>query len=532
MGFVLTSARIGSTNGKPHPVDMCSFSPQINPVPEGSPRVHSPYSPRRIRAYSPSKRTAIPRAVALDKLVLRRGKDLDSEKVGNLLMGATVLVLETSTLEDGTVRSKVAKALRATVEPLGWVTSVKFDLTGDEEQKLAEVEAEHDELATGSSPSRADSMASRIAQRRLQHSHRGGTSQFSLHLPNNAFTLDAHLPMAPKVNDYGAVVAKMRWDADPASKPPPPPPPPPAEGWLGAAALRARAEAHRVEAVAVEARMYDSVEERLGFVLMHNTRSEEDLIKAYGTGKGKQQTSAAGMSKDGFRKMVRSIGGENPVTAGMASLLQDKEAIPDSEIDEVFDAFNGERVGGNGGADLEPSELSSGFAKLVGVVKRKRFVDAAARAAALRKAAKAHDDAASAVLAHEAEEATLEKMRKGTVASRMGDLLFAQNINVNDLKHKWDTDGSGKLQSAEFVQHALAMGLEATQAEAASLFGQLDKDKSGSLIHRELVAALTKLQTDARNKAAADAAQLAVKTKAQKASEQAQLKARAMKMVS
>lgn len=42
-------------------------------------------------------------------------------------------------------------------------------------------------------------------------------------------------------------------------------------------------------------------------------------------------------------------------------------------------------------------------------------------------------------------EAELVAHRKGTVRSRLGDLLKAKNIKIADLRNKWDKDGSGKV---------------------------------------------------------------------------------------
>ena len=298
---------------------------------------------------------------------------------------------------------------------------------------------------------------------------------------------------------------------------------------------------------------YDSVEERFGFVLLHTQTSEADLIKRYsssggggggkgggraggkagGGGKGGDDTEAGTLTKAGFRRMVRSLGGDNAVTAGMSSLLRDTEAIQDSEVDEVFDALNGGigQAASGGDRTVDATELSAGFAKLRGIVRRKRFVDAAAKAAALRKAAKAHEEAAAQVTAQVAEEKKLEAMREGTVSSRLGDLLHREHITEHELDVKFDSDGSGKINEQELADGCAKLGFVATPAQYKELFRELDADRSGSLVRKELFAALKKLLWAAQKKKAADEVQMAVIAKAQKAAEKAQLHARALKVV-
>lgn len=102
-------------------------------------------------------------------------------------------------------------------------------------------------------------------------------------------------------------------------------------------------------------------------------------------------------------------------------------------------------------------------------------------------------------------------MRTGTVASRLGDLLKERKIKVGDLKAKWDGDGNGKLDFAEFSKHLSGpkgLGFEATEIELRELFAVLDHDHSGSLASKELVAAMTKLKQDSMNKNSDEADQV------------------------
>ena len=60
---------------------------------------------------------------------------------------------------------------------------------------------------------------------------------------------------------------------------------------------------------------------------------------------------------------------------------------------------------------------------------------------------------------------------------------------------------------------------------------QLDKDGSGQLASFELVDALTRLQSDSKTKNEREQKQLALVSQCKKASEQTQLKAKALRMV-
>lgn len=68
----------------------------------------------------------LPRAVATQALVIRRGPELDSEAMGNLLPGSEVFIKERRPPgPDGSIRALVTDTPQAGKEPLGWVTSLK-----------------------------------------------------------------------------------------------------------------------------------------------------------------------------------------------------------------------------------------------------------------------------------------------------------------------------------------------------------------------------------------------------------------------
>ena len=208
---------------------------------KASPRAKSP------RAPSPPRHSErIRRGVSLDKLVIRKSFALDSEKVGSLLMGKAVLVLEQQRLHDGTIRSRVGKESSPrgfAVDILGWITSVKGG-----EHKLVPIADEDDAenhfvrrqalpsfVAAVGSP---DSMASRIAQRRLE------TRRFER--PGS---------------DYARVVSRLR--ANEISTSPRSPTSSKSETWLSATVLSDKAHSLWKDASAIEASVFDTAEEQV-----------------------------------------------------------------------------------------------------------------------------------------------------------------------------------------------------------------------------------------------------------------------------
>jgi len=121
--------------------------------------------------------------------------------------------------------------------------------------------------------------------------------------------------------------------------------------------------------------------------------------------------------------------------------------------------------------------------------------------AALRQAGELFDAAAAATAATEVAEAELNGMRNGTVRSRLGDLLKAKAVKVQDLRNTWDKDGNGKLDLKELSKNLDDLGFERSEDETKELFGQLDIDKSGTLASKELAEAMQQLLNDAKNKA-------------------------------
>ena len=82
-------------------------SPRSRTTPHGEAgaRQLRAYTPRATLYQSPRTVSKIPRAMSLDKLVLRKGAALDSLRLGSLLPGRGVLILEENTMPDGSKRT-------------------------------------------------------------------------------------------------------------------------------------------------------------------------------------------------------------------------------------------------------------------------------------------------------------------------------------------------------------------------------------------------------------------------------------------
>lgn len=442
------------------------------------------YTPRSTLYQSPRSESKIPRAISLDKLVIRKGANLDSLRLGSLLPGRGVLILEENVMPDGSKRTRVGKESSPrgfAVEPLGWVTSIK-----DGEAKLAP-------LADGApdATNRTSHLSPRV------YPHEQGGSPRSSPADSMASRIAARRREKPGKN-YEMVVERLRRRADmelAAALGPPPEP-----DFLSADMLLEKAHERVVEASDREESMFDTTEEQLAFCLLKLSASEASAVIREWDEDGNGQ-----IDRDEFRQMFRKIGAKAKETLGVSRLMQE-DVCPDAQVDALHRKLD---TDGNGMIDQE--ELEVAFSKMKGNIKRSKYSEVASRVSKLRAEAEAYEEAAALVTKLQDEEALLEGMRTGTVASRLGDLLKERKIKVGDLKAKWDGDGNGKLDFDEFRKHLSGpkgLGFEATEAELSELFNQLDNDQSGSLASKELVAAMTKLKQDSMNKNAAEAEQV------------------------
>lgn len=436
------------------------------------------------------------------KLVLRSGPSLDSHRIGNLLEGKTVLLLRQQSLADGTVRSQVAakSSPRGVIPiPLGWVTSHKGDdptfriLEEDEiadaDWRLELEDYNHRKDASSmlwqlmSARGRNDSMASRIALQRMQRR----LSRWSPRRARAPMPDTGHAD-TPKMNQFVGV--------DPQQH----------EAWDDVSALSQLAAEHWRKALAIEARFFDKFAERIGLVLLSKGLKETDLYQLVTQADVGGDSGA--LSRVEFRQFVRMLGapdathGEHKLMA-QAWLSGDDPDVPgcsDQAIDDYFQTIDIDRS-----SALSAHELVLALLSLKNAAKREAYKDALAKLEGLRETAAAFEHAARAVADHDAGKAAHEGMRRGSVSSRLGELLKQRGVQVNDLRNKWDTDGSGKVDRTEFKQNLLALGFECTAAELDELFAELDADGSGTLQSKELVASLKKLLQRARDQKSLEA---------------------------
>ena len=299
---------------------------------EWSPTYYSPRGPPKARVKSPPKDKSQPRkksaplirAISLDKLTIRAGPSLDSAKVGKLSVGKPVLLLDKQELGDGTWRAKIGRESSprgAVIDQLGWITSEKrgepkLQTILDEEDAsnrflkreawLAEYDDREAEAlrATASIINRTriskmpsprelpdpsmqpatsdrDSMASRIAQRRLQEKQRrpenfpGAPTLLSGFGRGHAIDpLTGLTPPSSNSPRSHRLSRAPRRGSPPGQRGPSSSPPlgkggdatkaafaPPAVHWLTIEELLDKAQAHRDAADAHERKVFKCVEE-------------------------------------------------------------------------------------------------------------------------------------------------------------------------------------------------------------------------------------------------------------------------------
>ena len=232
------------------------------------------------------------RAICLaDKLVIRKAHELTSEKVGNLVHGKTVLVLEQRTLDDGTVRARIGKMSSPRgllVDSLGWVTCRKEaeeklqelseDDINDADWRIAMDEYNYRKDCDMAARVQTDSMASRIAQRRRTNRSTRSWLSYSEQAEIILPALLSQRPPSPptaatqrvlerlssrKSSSGGAARLSRGGKAAPSFQGAPEEHP----AWMDAPALAALAEDHWEMSRSVETRYFDTFAERLGLML-------------------------------------------------------------------------------------------------------------------------------------------------------------------------------------------------------------------------------------------------------------------------
>lgn len=177
------------------------------------------------------------------------------------------------------------------------------------------------------------------------------------------------------------------------------------------------------------------------------------------------------------------------------------------EIDELFDLFDTDADG-----HIDVAELKQAFKKLQdGARTASETSDRVhAKAEQLRLRAQQSKDAAAATRAAEKADGDLMTLKdKTNVEARLGQILQARNVKVNEVVNKWDKTGNG-VSPEEFCSNVRALGLNAGDEELDGLFKSLDEDGGGTLDAAEIKVALKRLQ--GAQKDASKAAKQVMKT--------------------
>ena len=80
----------------------------------------------------------------------------------------------------------------------------------------------------------------------------------------------------------------------------------------------------------------------------------------------------------------------------------------------------------------------------------------------------------------------LDRSSSVSVQEQLRSMLVSNAVRVIDLFHQFDTDDSGEVSRAEFVNAMKTIGLDASAQEAGELFDSFDKDGGGTIEFREL----------------------------------------------
>ena len=113
----------------------------------------------------------------------------------------------------------------------------------------------------------------------------------------------------------------------------------------------------------------------------------------------------------------------------------------------------------------------------------------------LSKVVNTYREAVADATALEAGRERLNSMKTDIPpAAQLGTLLAKRNIKIGDVARKWDSDGSGTIDSKEWRRHVKGLGFAGTDGDCDAIFDFLDDDDSGELDLEELKVALKRLQ--------------------------------------
>ena len=86
------------------------------------------------------------------------------------------------------------------------------------------------------------------------------------------------------------------------------------------------------------------------------------------------------------------------------------------------------------------------------------------------------------------------KDKKPSVQIQLGLMLLSSDEIVKKILKDWDKRGKGEFAKAEFRLNLREFGLNASSADADSLFDSWDEDKGGVLDLKELRSALIRVR--------------------------------------
>ena len=474
------------------------------------------------------------------KLAIRKACEVGSERAGTYLKaGQSVLIMETRTLDDGTVCARVSEKTspRGLMGyEMGWVTLATKE--GKENLKVLSAEEERDILWRAefdrdckikdhdAAEKPSDSMASRIALRRRENrASRIGNFQW---IPYGEV---AQLIM-PELISQGVITArKISTDTTPAyvarderrrrrSKSPRPTDmvmvdplekysfaivakegPEAHEAWMNPPYMIEVSTAYYEASRLVEAH-FDTVAERVGMVMYALDLTEVDVVKVA----AKVDIDKNGtMDKAQFRKLMRTLDSERsgalsgsiyhvdetPVSmkwlSGQSTDLLGR-GCRDKEIDLYFATLDTNKSG-----SLDAQEVGRFLISLKAGILRGHNGAALRKLMELRKVAEAFVKGAEAITVARG----VPPPPKPSITAKLGMVLTSKKIKIQELVSAWDEDGTGKIDINEFTSAMLKLGIEGSKEELEALHKSFDADGNGTLTPKEIVAALQKVQKEA-----------------------------------
>lgn len=388
------------------------------------------------------------RMVANTKLVLRSSSSLESDRLGNLLRGVEVLMMEQVTAGNGDVRVRIGRDSSPRglcVNHMGWVTAKKGDsskLTPIEEV----VEGEDGIVLCGS-------MASRIAKQRRERQRKVMNDLES--------SLAAAAPRVAKDPASPMAAAPAATSAKPNTLPG-------GASTLGGTEQREAAQP-----------LQDAAQRAFGESQPHSVHR-----KANGHAEAPQRADTETASEAGSSTSMAASGKKVlSQTKVMAQTRVDRGASDKGASDKgTHDKGASDKV------DKSPATLRSEASSSNGTRRPNAKEKITLTTATLHTMAAAQEQQAE----HEMEEAAALP----SLPSKLGELLsqkLADGMTKKDFFEQLDKNGDGKVSRMEFRQTMRALGLmgdEHGAKDVDSLFFQIDLDKSGEVTFTEMTASL------------------------------------------